>query len=209
STDFFFAVSNAWRYRDYVIRSFNDDKPYDQFVVEQMAGDLLPNDANVTDEQKAERLIATGFLALGPWLVGLPRDEQLLMDIVDLQIDKVSRSMLGLTATCARCHDHKFDPIPQTDYFALAGILRSTKTLDGQQGNNGPYLDWVRRPLPESPEAATARKKSTERHAAKMAALEAELENSETTEPRRMSILDELDLLKGEPPGPPMAAAVT
>jgi len=205
STDFFFAVSNAWRYRDYVIKSLNDDKPYDQFIVEQIAGDLLPSD---TDEQRSERLIATGFIALGPWLVGLPKDEQLLMDIVDLQIDKTSRAMLGLTATCARCHDHKFDPIPQTDYFALAGIFRSTKTLDGQQGNKGPYLDWVRRPLPETPEATKEREIAGEKHAAQVAALEAELQNSETPEQRHDAILEELDLLKGNPPSQPMAAAV-
>jgi hypothetical protein len=205
STDFFFAVSNAWRYRDYVIRSLNADKPYDQFIVEQIAGDLLPSD---NDEERGERLIATGFLALGPWLVGLPRNEQLLMDIVDLQIDKVSRSMLGMTTTCARCHDHKFDPIAQTDYFALAGIFRSTKTLDGQQGQNGPYLDWLRRPLPETPAAVQERMKASEQHAANVAKLEAELEDSKTTEPRKLAIREELDLLKGEPPTPPVATAV-
>lgn len=205
STDFFFAVSNAWRYRDYVIRSFNDDKPFNQFVIEQVAGDLLPYE---NDRERTEQLIATGFLALGPWLVGLPKNEQLLMDIVDLQIDKVSRAMLGLTVTCARCHDHKFDPIPQTDYFALAGIFRSTKTLDGQQGNNGPYLDWLRRPLPETPSAAQQRLMAAEQHAADVAQLEATLNDRATTEARRLDILNQLDLLKGEPPAPPMAAAV-
>jgi hypothetical protein len=205
STDFFFAVSNAWRYRDYVIRSLNGDKPYDQFVLEQLAGDLLPAD---NDTQRSEQLVATGFLALGPWLVGLPKDEQLLMDIVDLQIDKTSRAMLGLTATCARCHDHKSDPIPQTDYFALAGIFRSTKTLEGQQGNKGPYLDWVRRPLPETPDAIATRHKAVEEHTLKVAALEANLENSNTSESEHQAILEELDLLKGNPPSPPMATAV-
>ncbi|HEV3021144.1 MAG TPA: PSD1 and planctomycete cytochrome C domain-containing protein, partial [Pirellulales bacterium] len=118
----------AWRYRDWVIDAFNADKPYDKFIVEQLAGDLLPSR---NPSERDQSFIATGFLAIGPKGVNEPNPEQYLMDVVDDQIDVTSRSFLGLTVACARCHDHKFDPIPTTDYYAMAGIFRSTKTLAG------------------------------------------------------------------------------
>ncbi len=125
---------HAWRYRDYVIDAFNIDKPYDQFVREQIAGDLLP--AN-SDAQRDEQLIATGFLALGVKDVNQRYKVRFVMDNIDEQIDTVSRAVLGLTASCARCHDHKFDPIPQTDYYALAGIFRSTDLCAGVRNKMG------------------------------------------------------------------------
>ncbi|MBC7818912.1 MAG: DUF1549 domain-containing protein, partial [Planctomycetaceae bacterium] len=125
---------HAWRYRDYVIDAFNNDKPYDQFIREQIAGDLLP--AN-SDSQRDEQLIATGFLALGVKDVNQRYKVRFVMDNVDEQIDTVSRAVLGLTASCARCHDHKFDPIPQTDYYALAGIFRSTDLCAGVRNKMG------------------------------------------------------------------------
>ncbi len=138
---------HAWRYRDYVIGAFNGDKPYDRFLREQVAGDVL---AFSDDSQRREQVVATGFLAIGPWaLVGQDK-EQLRMDIVDHQIDTLGRAILGLTLGCARCHDHKFDPIPQRDYYALAGIFRSTKTLDGRM--SGVFSDVSRVALPETPD---------------------------------------------------------
>ncbi|MEQ1860205.1 MAG: DUF1553 domain-containing protein [Chthoniobacteraceae bacterium] len=122
------AFPNAWRYRDYVIAAFNKDKPYDQFLREQLAGDLLP--AN-NDKQRAEQLIATGFLAIGTKSVNQANSRQFALDLADEQIDTVSQALLGVTAACARCHDHKFDPIPQKDYYALAGIFLSTDTHYG------------------------------------------------------------------------------
>jgi hypothetical protein len=119
---------HAWRYRDYVIAAFNDDKPYDRFVKEQIAGDLLPA---ADEKQSAEGRIATAFLALGPKNLSERNRLQFTMDLVDEQIDVVSQAFLGLTAACARCHDHKFDPIPSNDYYALAGIFRSTETCYG------------------------------------------------------------------------------
>jgi len=118
-------LEDAWKYRDYVIRSFNQDKPIDEFLREQIAGDLLP----WTDlEDRAENLVATGFLVLGPRNY-ITDDEQIFrMDGVDEQIDTIGRVLLGMTVGCARCHDHMFDPIPATDYYALAGILDSTKS---------------------------------------------------------------------------------
>lgn len=119
---------HAWRYRDYVIDSFNRDKPYDRFIREQIAGDLLPFD---TPEQRDEQRVATGFLALGAKAFEELKPEVFRMDVIDEQIEVVSRSILGLSIGCARCHDHKFDPIPTADYYALAGVFRSTETLYG------------------------------------------------------------------------------
>lgn len=119
---------NAWRYRNYVIDSFNKDKPYDQFVREQIAGDLIPAKE---DKQFAEQLIATGFLAIGPKALIEQNPRQFQADLIDEQIDTTTRVILGVSVACARCHDHKFDPIPQSDYYALAGIFQSTETLFG------------------------------------------------------------------------------
>src|SRR5690606_14339484 len=105
---------DAWRFRDYVINSFNKDKPYGQFIQEQIAGDLLPAK---TVKQQQEQLTGTGFLVMGPNNYELQDKEQLDMEIVDEQLDVIGRSMLGMTISCARCHDHKFDPIPTTDYY--------------------------------------------------------------------------------------------
>ncbi len=119
---------HAWRYRDYVIDSFNDDKPFDQFVQEQIAGDLLPAK---TDEKWAENLVATTFLAMGPKNVNEQNRVQFAADVVDEQIDATTRVFLGTSVACARCHDHKFDAIPQTDYYALAGVFRNMTTYFG------------------------------------------------------------------------------
>ncbi|MHA3770875.1 PSD1 and planctomycete cytochrome C domain-containing protein [Verrucomicrobiota bacterium sgz303538] len=127
------AYPTAWRYRDYVIDAFNSDKPYDQFIREQVAGDLLP--ASSTRERN-EHLVATGFLAIGAKGLNEKNAEQFRMDEIDEQIDTTTRAVLGMTVACARCHDHKFDPIPQRDYYALAGIFRSTRTYFGTNDAN-------------------------------------------------------------------------
>jgi hypothetical protein len=119
---------HAWRYRDYVIAAYNADKPFDRFIKEQLAGDLLPA---ANDKEKAEHAIATGFLAIGPKSHNEMNRRQFEMDLIDEQIDTTTQAFLGLTIACARCHDHKFDPIPQKDYYALAGIFRSTETCYG------------------------------------------------------------------------------
>lgn len=125
----------SWRYRDYVIKSFNEDKPFDEFAREQIAGDLMPaQDAT----QRHDRITATGFLVLGPTNYELQDKELLRMEVVDEQVDTIGRAFLGQTIGCARCHDHKFDPIPNTDYYAMAGIFRSTKTLT--PGNVSGYV---------------------------------------------------------------------
>ena len=121
-------MANAWRYRDWVVRSFACNQPFDQFVTEQLAGDLLPTNG-VPEPEIFDRWIATGFLVLGPKMLAEQDKQKLVMDLVDEQIDVVSRSFLGLTVGCARCHDHKFDPISTRDYYAMAGIFRSTRTM--------------------------------------------------------------------------------
>lgn len=127
---------HAWRYRDYVVAAFNKDKPFDQFIREQIAGDLLPvREA----KQRAEQLIATGFLAIGPKNLGELTPRQFELDLADEQIDVTSQAFLGTTVSCARCHDHKFDPISQRDYYGLAGFFLSTDvrygTLAGPKNN--------------------------------------------------------------------------
>ena len=134
---------NAWRYRDYVIRSFNSDKPFDQFAKEQIAGDLLASTDNAAGR---ERLVATGFLALGPKELAEYDLEQLQWDTVDEQIDTLGKSFMGLTLGCARCHDHKFDAISTGDYYALAGIFRSTQTLLPKR--SGVIVQWTKLSLP-------------------------------------------------------------
>jgi len=124
----------AWKYRDYVIDAVNRDVPFDRFVQEQIAGDLLPADMA---EERNRLLTATGFLALGVKDVNQRFKTRFIMDNADEQIDAVTRSILALTVTCARCHDHKFDPIPTTDYYALAGIFTSTDNAAGVRSKMG------------------------------------------------------------------------
>jgi hypothetical protein len=140
-----YAFPNAWRYRDYVVRAFNADKPYNQFVTEQLAGDLLPNEG-ASEATKQDRLIATGFLVVGPKMLAEQDKPKLVMDVIDEQIDVTAQTFLGLTVGCARCHDHKFDPIPTADYYALAGIFKSTQTM----ANLGFVSEWVERDFADS-----------------------------------------------------------
>ncbi len=118
---------HAWRYRDYVIAAFNEDTPYDQFVREQIAGDLLPSDD--PDGVNRRGVVATGFLALGPKALAQRDKDKMLYDVYDEQMDVVTKAFMGLTVTCARCHDHKFDPILTKDYYSLAGIFASTRSF--------------------------------------------------------------------------------
>ncbi|MDX2037635.1 MAG: DUF1553 domain-containing protein [Isosphaeraceae bacterium] len=135
------AYANAFRYRDYVVDAFNRDLPYDRFLREQIAGDLLPDSADPRGERA--RLTATGFLVIGPKMLAEDDPVKMEMDIIDEQVDTVGRVFMGLTLGCARCHDHKFDPIPTADYHALAGIFKSTKSMQ----NHKVVAMWNERPL--------------------------------------------------------------
>jgi Protein of unknown function (DUF1553)/Protein of unknown function (DUF1549)/Planctomycete cytochrome C len=122
----------AYRYRDYVIEAFNQDLPYNEFIKQQLAGDLLPTaqpgDVNTTG------IIATGFFQVGPKLLAEQDKPKMVYDMVDEQLDVATRAFMGLTVACARCHDHKFDPIPTRDYYSLASIFASTKSLAKVEG---------------------------------------------------------------------------
>jgi Protein of unknown function (DUF1553)/Protein of unknown function (DUF1549)/Planctomycete cytochrome C len=122
----------AYRYRDYVLDAFNKDLAYDEFIKQQLAGDLLPTgkpgDVNTTG------IIATGFFQVGPKLLAEQDKPKMVYDMVDEQLDVATRAFMGLTVACARCHDHKFDPIPTRDYYSLASIFASTKSLAKVEG---------------------------------------------------------------------------
>ena len=156
------AYVNAFRYRDYVVDTFNNDKPYDQFVREQVAGDLLPA---ADDGLRREGLVATGFLTLGPKMLAEDDPVKMEMDIVDEQLDTFGGAFLGLTLGVC-CHDHKFDPVSTADYYALAGIFKSTQTMDHFKV----VAKWHERPLATAAEIATVAA-----HEARLAAKKAEL----------------------------------
>jgi hypothetical protein len=120
-------ISEAWRYRDWVVNAFNRDLPYDQFIVNQLAGDMLP--APDGAKPNVDGLVATSMYVIGNWPGGDADKEKMMADIVDDQVDVTGRAFLGMTLACARCHDHKFDPITQKDYYALAGIFFSSHIL--------------------------------------------------------------------------------
>ncbi|WP_439621552.1 DUF1553 domain-containing protein [Gemmata sp.] len=160
-----FVYKDAWRYRDYVIDSFNADVPFPQFVKEQIAGDLLPAADHVA---RKRQVVATSYLALGNTNLEEQDKKQLRMDVVDEQLDVVTKGFLAQTVTCARCHDHKFDPIPTRDYYALAGIFRNVKSLE-----NANVSKWVEVPLPAEPGAEAALKKHEEAVAALQARIRA------------------------------------
>jgi hypothetical protein len=153
-------IPEAWRYRDWVIDAFNRDLPYDDFVVRQIAGDLLP-EADV---------VATGFLAIGEWGIQDDNPEKMVWDTADEQIDAVGRTFLGLTLGCARCHDHKFDPLTSRDYYGLAGIFTSTHVVS-QPARINVHTPMIRVPL--------ASKAEVERHRARTAEVEAKVTAAE------------------------------
>ncbi len=187
-------LAEAWRYRDYVIRSFNDDKPFDRFLLEQLAGDLLPFDS---PNQQAEQLVATALLTLGPTNYEEQDKQALEFDVVDEQIDTLGKAVLGMTIGCARCHDHKFDPIPQRDYYALVGIFRSTHLLDHDNVSK-----WIERPLPMSAELTVAVKQ----HELAVADLKKQIDAANAEEKRiasaKKNVGDDDDDMPGTPRGP-------
>ena len=134
----------AWRYRDYVIQAFQDDRPLDQMIREHVAGDLLDS---ATAGERRKQFTATTFLALGNTNLEEQDKHQLRMDVVDEQLEAIGRAFLAQTIGCARCHDHKFDPLPTKDYYALASILRNVQTLEDAN-----VSQWIERPLPLSDE---------------------------------------------------------
>jgi len=148
---------HAWRFRDYIIKSFNEDKPFDQLIREHLAGDLLPHQS---PEQRNEQLVGSGYLVLGAMNYELQDQELLRMEFVDEQIDTMGRTFLGMTLGCARCHDHKFDPIPTTDYYALAGIFQSTESMgEGSAASGVSSVATVKLETPNQPDLEKHRKR--------------------------------------------------
>jgi mono/diheme cytochrome c family protein len=163
------AYAQAWRYRDYVVAAFNKDKPYDQFVKEQLAGDLLPAPSEAVGH---EQVTATGFLTLGPKMLAEDDPMKMEMDIIDEQVDTVGKAFLGLTLGCARCHDHKFDPLPTADYYSLAGIFKSTKSMQ----HYNVVAMWNERAL-----ATPEQKAALDEHRKQVAALEGQIKGASKT----------------------------
>jgi cytochrome c553 len=130
---------HAWKYRDYVIEAFNQDLPYDQFVREQLAGDLLPPKNGAAVNRRG--IIATGFLALGPKAIAQQDKKKMLYDVYDEQVDVTSKAFLGLTLACARCHNHKFDPLLTRDYYAMTGIFASTRSFTNPESHVSVVLE--------------------------------------------------------------------
>lgn len=194
---------HAWRYRDYVIDAFNEDLPFDEFVREQIAGDLMDNK---DWQERRRRIIATAFLVLGPTNFELQDKEVLEMDIADEQLDTLGKALMGMTLGCARCHDHKFDPIPTRDYYAMVGILKSTLSVHHE---NVSVINTAKLPLPSAEEdALRAGKKKLERLQRKLNGLKseeradptkeikqietqiAELKARQTEQPAAMAVID-------------------
>ncbi len=161
-----FILDEAWRYRDYVIESFNADVPFDRFIRAQIAGDLM----TATDPAERRRqIVATTFLVLGNTNLEEQDKKMLRMDVVDEQLDVITKGFLAQTVTCARCHDHKFDPIPTKDYYALAGILRNAKTLE-----HANVSKWIDVPLPVDAEQEAKYSEAEKRIASLQARIKAE-----------------------------------
>jgi hypothetical protein len=164
-------AEHAWRYRDYVIDAIHRDKPFDRFIREQIAGDHLPNQ---TVEQRAASLVATGFLVLGDIEIVEADKAKLRVDIADQQLRKVSKAFLGMSVGCARCHDHKFDPIPQTDYYAMAGYFYSSSSV--YKTKRGVWSSVNEIELPETKAQKVERAKREKAHGEKLAKWKAERE---------------------------------
>jgi len=202
--------TEAWRYRDWVVDSLNGDFPFDQFIVHQIAGDLLPSPTG--DEIYPAGLIATTFLSNGVWDRGDADKEKIVSDMVDDQIDTIGKAFLGLTLGCARCHDHKYDPISQEDYYGLAGIFYSTHMLK-ELGTKGGEYTVNRLPLVPIPPSVIAQRdeqvKQLDAIKLKLDELDKKSPKPADDDPERLMLVAERDKLQGElVPKWPLAMAV-
>jgi hypothetical protein len=148
-------AEHAWRYRDYLINAFNTDKPFDEFIREQIAGDLMPTNSA---EDRAAKITATGFLMVGDIEIVNPDKAKMETDHIDSQMIKIGQTFMGLTLGCVRCHDHKFDPIGLEDYYGIAGMLRSSPSSH-KMPDMGVWSRLNSTVLPETPAQLAARKK--------------------------------------------------
>ncbi len=181
-------AEHAWRYRDYLIDAFNKDKPFDRFIREQIAGDLLTASS---PQEQAENIIATGFLMLGDVEIVEPDKPKMEADHIDSQVNKIGMAFLGMTLGCARCHDHKFDPVGLNDYYGIAGILRSSPST-----HKIPFGVWSSlntTELPETPEQLAERQKIEAEHAEKLSKLKTEQQQLTEAKQRIVDQLAKLD----------------
>ncbi|MEZ6136239.1 MAG: DUF1553 domain-containing protein [Pirellulaceae bacterium] len=184
-----FVLPEAWRYRDYLIQAFAEDRPFARMIEEQIAGDMLAK--STTDPQtQATQLVATGFWALGNNNLEQQDKQQLEMDTIDEQLDVMGSAFLGQTIGCARCHDHKFDPIPTKDYYALAGILRSAVAF--KHDNVSSWID-AELPLPPAEQARFDELQSQLGHAENRIAKLKKLLGGKDGNQKRKIALDELE----------------
>ena len=195
-------AEHAWRYRDYLIQAFNHDKPFDLFIKEQLAGDLMPASS---PEQRASQLVATGFLMVGDLEIVNPDKAKMETDHIDTQLIKIGGAFLGMTMGCARCHDHKFDPVGLEDYYGMAGMLRSSPS-SGKMVGFGVWSTIRSVPLPESPAQLAERQKAEAEHAAKLTAHKAE--QARLTEENN-AVVAKLAALEKTAKATPVAAAPT
>lgn len=198
-------LTEAWRYRDWLVDVLNRDLPYNQFIVHQLAGDLLPSpDGKDFYEQG---LVATTFLSNGVWDRGDADKEKIVSDMVDDQIDTLGKAFLGLTLGCARCHDHKFDPISQEDYYALAGIFYSAHMLKDLGAKGAEYV--VNR-VPLAPKPVVEKRAEQLRRLADLKAILAKFPtNAGETNTEIQQLLQRQTLLQRELiPEPPLAMAM-
>jgi Protein of unknown function (DUF1553)/Protein of unknown function (DUF1549)/Planctomycete cytochrome C len=166
-------AEHAWRYRDYVINAFNSDKPFDHFIREQIAGDLLPA---ASPQERAANITATGFLVLGDVEIVAVDKLKMEHDLIDQQVSKIGTAFLGMTLGCVRCHDHKFDPIAQTDYYAIAGMFRSTDAT--YKTDNGVWSSVHKTELPETAEQKALREQRLSAHELQIRQWETERDNT-------------------------------
>ncbi len=152
-------ILDSWRYRDWVVQAFNRDLPYDQFITQQIAGDLL-----AAQQWDPDKVVATSMYAIGNWGNGDADKEKVYTDIVDDQIDVTGRAFLGLTLACARCHDHKFDPLTQKDYYGMAGFFFSSRILArfAGKGDGERLARWPLVPVEEVQRREAAKKRIAE-----------------------------------------------
>jgi len=201
-------LTEAWRYRDWVINAFNQDLPFNEFIVHQIAGDLLPSPTG--EDFNAAGLIATTFLSNGVWDRGDADKEKIVSDMVDDQIDTIGKAFLGLTLGCARCHDHKFDPVSQDDYYALAGIFYSSHLLKDLGAKGAEYV--VNR-VPLAPKAFVtaweAQNQKIETVTQKLTALDKRTPKPGPDDVERRELLNQKAQLERERlPDPPLAMAI-
>jgi Protein of unknown function (DUF1553)/Protein of unknown function (DUF1549)/Planctomycete cytochrome C len=192
-------AEHAWRYRDYLIHAFNADKPFDEFIREQIAGDLMPSKST---EDRAENIVATGFLMVGDIEIVNPDKAKMETDHIDSQMIKIGQTFMGMTLGCVRCHDHKFDPIGVDDYYGIAGMLRSSPSSH-KMPDMGVWSSLNSAVLPETPAQLAARKKLEAESEQQIASLKADQKNL-TAE--KAAILKQLAAL-GRPSEPALQVA--